>query len=97
VLSAIESREDDAKLVSQFFALAVTKELCSAASFEQGLLPVAEVIDDIAIDAPKALQLLAIMVKGAELDQERLSNLASMSDKCLESIPCHACSKAAGF
>ena len=79
VSSAVESREDDAKLVSQFFALAVTKELCSAASFEQGLLPVAEVIDDIAIEAPKALQLLAIMVKGAELDQERLSNLASKS------------------
>ena len=57
----------------------------------------AEVIDNIAIDTPKALQLLAIMVKGAELDQERLLNLASMSDKCLESIPCHACSKAAGF
>ena len=79
VSTAVESREDDAKLVSQFFALTVARELCSAASFEQGLLPVAEIIDDIAIDAPKALQLLAIMVKGADLDQERLSNLASKS------------------
>jgi hypothetical protein len=42
VSSAIESKEDDAKLVSQFFFLAALKELCSAASFEQGLTPVAE-------------------------------------------------------
>ncbi|KAF8817033.1 hypothetical protein BYT27DRAFT_7075594 [Phlegmacium glaucopus] len=79
VSSAVESKEDDAKLVSQLFAIAVSKELCSAASFEQGLSPVAEIIDDIAIDAPKALQFLAIMVKGADLDQERVSNLASKS------------------
>ena len=79
VSTAVESKEDDAKLVSQFFVVAASKELCSAASFEEGLTPVAEVIDDIAIDAPKAFQLLAMMVKGASLDQERLSNLASKS------------------
>jgi translation initiation factor 4G len=79
VSTAVESKEDDAKLVSQFFVLAVSKELCSAASFEDGLTPVAEIIDDIAIDAPKAFQLLATMIKGAGLDQERLSNLASKS------------------
>ena len=76
---AVESKEDDAKLVSQFFVRAASKELCSAASFEEGLTPVAEIIDDIAIDAPKAFQLLAMMVKGASLDQERVSNLASKS------------------
>ena len=79
VSSAVESKEDDAKLVSQFFTLAASKELCSAASFEEGLTPVAEIIDDIAIDAPKAFQLLAMMVKGASLNQERLFNLASKS------------------
>ena len=79
VSTAVESKEDDAKLVSQFFALAVSKDLCSAASFEQGLSPVAEIIDDIAIDAPKAFQLLAMMIKAADLDQERLLNLASKS------------------
>ena len=79
VSSAVESKEDDAKLVSQFFTLAVSKELCSATSFEEGLTPVAEIIDDIAIDAPKAFQLLAMMVKGASLGQERLTNLASKS------------------
>ena len=81
VLTAVESesKEDDAKLVSQFFAVAASKELCSAASFEEGLTPVAEIIDDIAIDAPKAFRLLAIMVKGASLNQERLTNLALKS------------------
>ena len=79
VSTAVESKEDDAKLVSQFFAAAASKELCSAASFEEGLTPVAEIIDDIAIDAPKAFQLLAMMVKGAGLNQERLTNLASKS------------------
>ena len=79
VSTAVESKENDSKLVSQFFVLAASKELCSAASFEEGLTPVAEIIDDIAIDAPKAFQLLAVMVKGASLNQERLLNLASKS------------------
>jgi translation initiation factor 4G len=79
VSNAVESKEDDAKLVSEFFALAISKELCSAASFEEGLTPVTEIIDDIAIDAPKAFQLLAMMMKGASLNQERLTNLASKS------------------
>ena len=78
VSTAVESKHD-AKLVSRFFVRAASKELCSAASFEEGLTPVAEIIDDIAIDAPKAFQLLAMMVKGASLDQERVSNLASKS------------------
>ena len=76
---AAESEEDDAKLVSQFFGIAVSKGFCSAASFEQGLTPVAEIIDDIAIDAPKAYQYLAMMVKATSLNQEQLSNLASKS------------------
>ena len=76
---AAESEEDDAKLVSQFFGIAVSKGFCSAASFEQGLTPVAEIIDDIAIDAPKAYQYLAMMVKAISLNQEQLSNLASKS------------------
>ena len=80
VSKGVESKEDDAELVSQFFAVAVSKELCSAASFEQGLLPLTEIIHDVAIDAPKAFQLFAVMVKGADLDQERLSNLASKSE-----------------
>ena len=71
--------EDDVKLVSRFFSLAASKGLCSAASFEEGLTPLAEVIIDIASEVPKASQLLAMMAKGASLNRKRLSNLASKS------------------
>jgi len=42
-------------------------------------MPTAEIIDDIAIDAPKAFQLFATMLKGAELDETRRSSIASKS------------------
>jgi len=71
VTFAIESREVDAQLVGDFFSRAASKGLCSQVSFEQGFMPTAEILDDIAIDAPKAFNLMAIMVKGANLDKER--------------------------
>ena len=40
---------------------------------------VAEFLDDIAIDAPKATDLLAIMIKGADLGEEQRTNIASKS------------------
>ncbi|KAF5355138.1 hypothetical protein D9756_005480 [Leucocoprinus leucothites] len=79
VSSAVESKESDAKLVADLFGRAVSKGLCSQEAFEQGFAPCAESIDDIAIDAPKAFQLFAVMIKGAELDEERRSRLASKS------------------
>jgi translation initiation factor 4G len=36
-------------------------------------------IDDIAIDAPKAFELFVTIIKGASLDEERQSRLASKS------------------
>lgn len=89
VTKAVESKEADAKLVADFFEQTVTKGTCSAEAFEAGLTPVAEAIDDIAIDAPKAVQLFAMMIKGAGLDEARLSNLVSKSedsDKLLDLI-----------
>lgn len=79
VSAAVESKEADAQLVSDLFARAVSKNLCTPVAFEEGFTPVAEIIDDIAIDAPKAFQLFAIMVKGAGFDAERRSRLASKS------------------
>jgi len=76
---ALESKEADAQLVADMFARAVSKELCAPAFLEEGLTPIAEVIDDIAIDAPKAYQLFATIVKGAGLDEERRKRLASKS------------------
>jgi translation initiation factor 4G len=79
VSRAIESKEADAKLVSDFFVRATSKDHCTPAAFEAGFTPIAEVIDDIAIDAPMAFNLFAIMIKGAGLDEARRTNLASKS------------------
>ncbi|KAJ3737530.1 ARM repeat-containing protein [Lentinula guzmanii] len=56
-----------------------SKKLCSPSAFEEGFLGVAEFLDDIAIDAPKATDLLAIMIKGADLSEEQRTNIASKS------------------
>ena len=77
--SAVEDKESEAQLVANFFYRAASKKLCAAAAFEDGFLPISESIDDIAIDAPKAFPLFAIMVKGAGLDEERRTRLASNS------------------
>lgn len=79
VASAIESKETDAQLVGDFFSRASSKDLCTPASFEEGFLPTAEILDDIAIDAPKAFNLMAIMMKGAGLDDERRGRIAGKS------------------
>lgn len=77
--AAVERKEPDAQLVADFFARAAAKEMCIPAAFEEGLSPIAEIIDDIAIDAPKAPNYFALMVKGAGLDEERRTRLASKS------------------
>ncbi|KAF8648538.1 hypothetical protein AX16_006242 [Volvariella volvacea WC 439] len=76
---ALESKEADAKLVSSLFEVAAKKDLCGADAFEAGFTPLAEIIDDIVIDAPKALDFFAVMIKGATLDQERQAKLANFS------------------
>ena len=67
---AIESKETDGRLVADAFARAAEKGLCSISAFEEGLLPVAELLDDIVIDAPMAFQVMATMMKGAGLDKD---------------------------
>jgi translation initiation factor 4G len=89
VSKAIESKEADGKLVADAFTRAAEKKLCSISAFEEGFLPVAELLDDIAIDAPKAFQIMATMMKGAGLDndEERRTKIAQKSmdsDKLLE-------------
>ena len=79
VTSAVESKEPDARLVADLFTRAKSKGLCSPDAFEEGLTPTAEIIEDIAIDAPKAWSLFATMVNGAELDEEHRTRLASKS------------------
>ncbi|KAH9942185.1 uncharacterized protein BXZ73DRAFT_87857 [Epithele typhae] len=81
VTKAVESKEADAKLVADLFDRAIAKNMCSPQSFEDGFTPIAEIIDDIAIDAPMALKLFAIMLKGAHLheDEERRTRLVGKS------------------
>ncbi|OBZ69857.1 hypothetical protein A0H81_10315 [Grifola frondosa] len=74
---AIESEEADAQLVANLFERAASRDLCSPASFEHGFQQVAEMLDDIAIYAPMAFSLMATMMKGARLDEERSSRLSS--------------------
>ena len=64
-----------------------SKGLCLPAALEEGSMPTTELFDDIAIDAPKAFDLMAIMMKGAKLDEERQSRIANKSmdnDKLLK-------------
>jgi len=79
--SALESKEADAVLVSEFFAQAASKGQCTSEVFEAGFMSMAEVLDDIAIDAPNAFKFMAIMLKGAgfDKDEERLARLAGKS------------------
>ncbi|KAG6850865.1 hypothetical protein H0H93_007483 [Arthromyces matolae] len=72
-------KEADSQLLAEFFASATEKELIAVDALEQGFLVIAEVIDDIAIDAPKAFNYFAAIVKGAGLDDDRKALLASKS------------------
>ena len=81
VSKAIESKEADAQLVADLFHRAVSRNLCSPASFAEGFMPTAEMLDDIVRDAPQAFRLFAMMMKGAHLhkDERRRRRLASKS------------------
>jgi translation initiation factor 4G len=84
VSKAVESKEADAQLVAEFFARSTDK--VSSAAFEEGFSGIAEFIEDIAIDAPKAVQLFVLMIMGAKLDEEpraRIAAKSSDSDKLL--------------
>ncbi|KAA1470391.1 hypothetical protein DENSPDRAFT_696697 [Dentipellis sp. KUC8613] len=80
-MRAVESKAADAVLVASLFKRAREKDLCSPEAFEEGLTPLAEIIDDVAIDAPKAFELFAVMVEGSGLheDEERRARLAEKS------------------
>jgi translation initiation factor 4G len=78
---AVEAKAADAELLAQFFAHASSKGLCAPEAFEEGLGAIAEFIDDIICDAPKALELFAIILKGAGLDENRQASIAAKSSE----------------
>jgi translation initiation factor 4G len=67
--------------VSDLFERAHAKNMCTLDAFEQGFLLVAEMLDDINIDAPKAFDLMAIMLKGSGItaDKARRARIADNS------------------
>ena len=88
VSKAVELKEADGKLVADVFARVVEKNLCSISSFEEGFLPVAELLGDIAINSPEAFQIMATMMKGAGLDRDEerrvgIAQKSTDSDKLL--------------
>jgi translation initiation factor 4G len=70
VMKSIEMKEPDVKLVGDLFIRVREKDLCSPAVFEEGFNTLAELLDDLAVDIPKAWQYFAILVKGSGLDQD---------------------------
>jgi len=79
--TAVEAKEANAQLVADFFARVVSKELCSVDAFEEGFSPLVEILEDIAIDAPKAPNNMALMMKSASFDSERTARIAAKSSE----------------
>jgi len=80
VSTALDRKQADAELVADLFRRASEKELCNTAAFEDGLGQNVEMLSDIAIDVPKAFDLMAIMIKGTSLDEEQRSRLCEKSE-----------------
>ena len=76
---AIEAKEADSQLVADLFELVTEKALCSSSALEDGLKFTAEILYDIAIDAPKAPSYFAGWVAAAKLDPAACSRLAAAS------------------
>ncbi|KAH6913517.1 armadillo-type protein [Coprinopsis sp. MPI-PUGE-AT-0042] len=77
VSTAVESKAADAKLVVSVFERALSKRLVAASVFEEGLAAIAEFLEDIAIDAPHAYELFALMVNGVKLDTDVRARIAA--------------------
>lgn len=80
VSQAVESKEQDAKLVSDLFAQAKASNSTSESAFEEGF-SVIEFLDDIVVDAPKAVDLMALMMKGAGLSDDVKKLLCAKSEE----------------
>ena len=70
VTKSIEMKEPDVVLVSELFIRVREKGLCSPRVFERGFNGLAKVLDDLAIDIPKAWTYFAILLRGSGLHQD---------------------------
>jgi translation initiation factor 4G len=78
VMKSIEMKEPDVRLVGDLFVHVREKDLCSPATFEEGFLGLADLLDDLPVIIPKAWLYFAILLKGSGLDQyeERYARIA---------------------
>lgn len=76
VASAIASNKiSDVRLVGDLFGRAVSKSLINPGAFVTGFTPSLDTLDIIASHTPNAASFVAIMLKAAQLDSERLTGL----------------------
>ena len=80
VNTAIQSKAaEDVQLVADLFARAVQKGLCSQASFEEGFVQSVIILNNIAIEASKLIDLMAVMMKGVGFDKDARERIACKS------------------
>jgi translation initiation factor 4G len=79
VTKGIDAKAADVSLVGEVLQRANEKNLCSADALEKGFDGLAEIIEDIAIDVPKAFDIMAgwMTATGLSNDEERRSRIAS--------------------
>lgn len=82
ITTAIDAKESDVTLVADLFARAAERDWCTTDAFEQGFMPTAEFLDDIALDVPKAVAHLAAMLMATGLGDERKRRIAEKSPEC---------------
>jgi translation initiation factor 4G len=70
LMKSIEMKEPDVVLVSDLFVRVREKELCGPGVFEDGFNGLAELLEDLAVDIPKAWSYFAILLRGSGLDQD---------------------------
>ena len=83
VMKSIEMKDPDVELVGDLFVRVREKDLCSPAVFEEGFNGLAELLDDLVVDIPKAWSYFAIMLKGSGLDQDE-ERFARIAEKTLD-------------
>jgi translation initiation factor 4G len=83
VNKSIEMKEPDVVLVSELFVRVRGKGLCSPAIFEEGFNGLAELLDDLAVDIPKAWSYFVILLRGSGLDQDE-ERRGRMAEKTMD-------------
>ncbi|KAH9032609.1 armadillo-type protein [Lactarius pseudohatsudake] len=67
VMKSIEMKDPDVELLSDLFVRVREKDLCSRAEFVDGFNGLVEILDDLAVDNPKAWSYFATLLKGSGL------------------------------